>query len=380
MIRKAVITLLIAAFGWAAICQQALAEESKFRKSFRTSYEQNRFDALGFLVRTNRDKLPGEIQSLIDEARAAESFPEKMVILDLANAMATMHKEWHGVDTFLPEIEKMQKEEIKKEESRKAEIEKWERYESFPGNLLMKAKAEELEAIGLSPVIFPHWVHRINFECKACHQELFQMKRSDAITMTEIFEGKLCGACHNGKVAFDAAESCEMCHVAGKPEAEPLVSPKKADMKNIKATADRLGTGLDLDLLPNNKLPFDKFGNIDWTLLRKAQKQPIKSIKKDPPTDETRDNEILFESPVPFVSHVVFSHKKHSEMIVCSSCHQEVFREDLGSSRVNMTEMSRGASCGACHGKVSFKFADCKRCHSKPAGETAGGMLLRKKR
>jgi c(7)-type cytochrome triheme protein len=33
------------------------------------------------------------------------------------------------------------------------------------------------------------------------------------ITMDEIYAGKLCGACHNGKRSFDAKSNCNRCHV-----------------------------------------------------------------------------------------------------------------------------------------------------------------------
>ncbi|WKZ31716.1 MAG: cytochrome c3 family protein [Thermodesulfobacteriota bacterium] len=350
--------------------------ESKFMKSFRTSYEQNRFDALGFLVKTNKDIIPGEIRSLLDEARAAEGFEKKMAILDLAATMATMYGEWHGQDGFIGEIEAMQKEEMGKEEERKAELEKWKKYEAFPGNLLMREKAE---AAGMAPVIFPHWVHRINFECKACHPAPFEMKKTGSIGMTEIFGGGLCGKCHNGTTAFSAAEDCERCHSVGTPGEAHLLDPKKAYVSKLKETSERLGTGLNLDLLPGKALPYDRFGNIDWGLLGKARK-PIKSIEGAPAdkADETRDNEILFESPMPYVNNVVFSHKTHSERVVCSSCHQSFFKDQLGANTASMKDMAEGASCGACHQKVAFKFADCNRCHSRPVAEDAGGALKRK--
>ncbi|OGP14073.1 MAG: hypothetical protein A2054_03105 [Deltaproteobacteria bacterium GWA2_55_10] len=375
---KALFAIVIAALAVAVFAGHSLAGESKFRKSFRTSYEQNRFDAMGFLVKQNKDILPGEIQSLVDEAKAAASFGEKMQLLDLANTMATMHKEWHGNEKFLGEIEKLQREEIQNEEARKAEAEKWKKYENFPGNLIMKEKETELAAIGLSPVIFPHWVHRINFECKACHPALFPMKKTNSITMTPIFEGRLCGECHNGKIAFDAAESCERCHVAGRPEEAALLNPKKADIAKVMESSERLKTELNLDLLPNKALPFDKFGNIDWMLLKGAHK-PIKSLK-EAPADQTRDNEILFESPMPYVNNIVFRHKPHADLILCSSCHTDIYKEELGSTPpASMTQMAQGQSCGSCHGKVSFKFADCNRCHSKPVSEGPGKAMIRKK-
>lgn len=366
--------LLAAALAMPLIATQSLAE-SKFMKSFRTSYEQNRFDALGFLVKTNKDIIPGEIRSLIDEARAAEGFEKRMALLDLASTMATMYLEWHGQDGYIGEIETLQKEELKKEEERKAELEKWKKYEAFPGNILMREKAE---ASGMAPVIFPHWVHRINFECKACHPALFEMKKTGSIGMNEIFGGGLCGKCHNGTTAFSAAEDCERCHTAGTPGEAHLLDPKKADASKLKEASERLGTGLNLDLLPGKSLPFDRFGNIDWELLNKARK-PIKSLEGAPSEKEdTRDNEILFESPMPYVNNVVFSHKTHSERVVCSSCHQAFFKDELGANAASMKDMAGGASCGSCHQKVAFKFADCNRCHSRPVGDGAGGALKRK--
>lgn len=62
--------------------------------------------------------------------------------------------------------------------------------------------------------VFPHWVHRINFKCYVCHDAIFQMKAGvDPVTMDAIRDGKFCGACHNGKVAFPAGfDTCDRCH------------------------------------------------------------------------------------------------------------------------------------------------------------------------
>lgn len=73
------------------------------------------------------------------------------------------------------------------------------------------------EAEGVRPVVFPHWFHRIRFRCAACHADLgFQMRvGANDISMKDIAEGKFCGACHNGQVAW-SAERCDLCH-SGKP-------------------------------------------------------------------------------------------------------------------------------------------------------------------
>lgn len=73
------------------------------------------------------------------------------------------------------------------------------------------------EKNGMRPVIFPHWFHRIRFRCKVCHAELgFKMQAGgNPITMTDIIDGKFCGACHNNDIAW-APENCDLCH-SGKP-------------------------------------------------------------------------------------------------------------------------------------------------------------------
>lgn len=65
------------------------------------------------------------------------------------------------------------------------------------------------------PATFPHLPHRVNFRCYACHDQIFPMKKgADKITMKDIADGKYCGNCHNGKVAFGVTFStCARCHL-----------------------------------------------------------------------------------------------------------------------------------------------------------------------
>jgi hypothetical protein len=50
-----------------------------------------------------------------------------------------------------------------------------------------------------------------------CHNELgFEMRvGANYVTMEEIIDGKFCGACHNGDIAW-SVENCDLCHT-GKP-------------------------------------------------------------------------------------------------------------------------------------------------------------------
>lgn len=70
---------------------------------------------------------------------------------------------------------------------------------------------------GMRPVVFPHWFHRIRFRCKVCHSELgFKMRAgANVVQMSDIINGKFCGMCHNGQVAW-SADRCDLCH-SGKP-------------------------------------------------------------------------------------------------------------------------------------------------------------------
>lgn len=73
------------------------------------------------------------------------------------------------------------------------------------------------EKEGVRPVVFPHWFHRIRFRCKVCHSELgFKMRvGANDVLMSDIIDGKFCGACHNNEIAW-GPERCDLCHT-GKP-------------------------------------------------------------------------------------------------------------------------------------------------------------------
>lgn len=69
------------------------------------------------------------------------------------------------------------------------------------------------ESEGLPPVVFPHWFHRIRYQCSVCHVELAMQMKAGAnnISMDKISDGQYCGACHNGVIAW-SAENCDLCH------------------------------------------------------------------------------------------------------------------------------------------------------------------------
>jgi c(7)-type cytochrome triheme protein len=90
------------------------------------------------------------------------------------------------------------------------------------------------EAEGVAPVIFPHWFHRIRFQCSVCHVDLgIKMGAgTTGITMEKLIDGQYCGACHNGNIAW-SIDNCDLCH-SGRPGLET----------GIKGGHQTLGPGL----------------------------------------------------------------------------------------------------------------------------------------
>ena len=82
------------------------------------------------------------------------------------------------------------------------------------GDVVLNKRSEKE---GVRPVVFPHWFHRIRYRCKVCHYELgFKMRAgANEVLMADINDGKFCGMCHNGQIAW-AADRCDLCH-SGKP-------------------------------------------------------------------------------------------------------------------------------------------------------------------
>lgn len=88
------------------------------------------------------------------------------------------------------------------------------------GDIVMDKSAASMKKGGVKPVKFSHWFHRIRYKCKVCHEDIFVMKAgANGVNMTQIMDGKACGTCHNGKIAWEAMY-CDKCHSVDEPIAE----------------------------------------------------------------------------------------------------------------------------------------------------------------
>jgi c(7)-type cytochrome triheme protein len=62
-------------------------------------------------------------------------------------------------------------------------------------------------------VTFSHKKHTAMFGCKECHPKRFVPGFDNLkLSMAEMYQGKACGSCHDGKTAFNVKDQCHNCH------------------------------------------------------------------------------------------------------------------------------------------------------------------------
>ncbi len=209
------------------------------------------------------------------------------------------------------------------------------------GNILIDRTSSKSGEMSVS---FSHWMHRVKYTCRVCHSELgFELTvNSTIMTEDDNRNGKFCGACHNGDLAFGHTEEhCDKCHNG-----------------DIDAGNDKF------KIL--SSLPYAKYGNkINW--VQAIQKGLIK------PASYLKDNKVPFNSIkkvtiysrwMHMYSHAQFPHEAHGRWLGCLSCHPKIFSFESGTTlNLSMINILNKKNCGVCHGKVSFPANNCRRCH-----------------
>lgn len=68
-------------------------------------------------------------------------------------------------------------------------------------------------------VLFSHSAHveEAGLDCDNCHDDLFEMEalavqEEPDFNMLALSEGRYCGACHDGEMAFESSTRCASCH------------------------------------------------------------------------------------------------------------------------------------------------------------------------
>jgi len=180
----------------------------------------------------------------------------------------------------------------------------------FPGDIIY--------TVPVKSVIYSHKTHVEDkgLTCGDCHTSIFQLKAHSAekngdFTMESLYQGRYCGACHNGKTAFASNTQCARCHIGVTGYGE-----------------------------------IEKKGEIE-----------VKTAKGP-------ESAMVFGSGD---SQAEFRHEKHSSF-GCNDCHTGIFAMKKGANNVTMGAIYAGKFCGACHnGKKAFAAYDCSKCHPSMA-------------
>jgi c(7)-type cytochrome triheme protein len=209
------------------------------------------------------------------------------------------------------------------------------------GNLLLDRVSS---SHGQKPVFFSHWQHRLKYACQVCHSELeFEMRAGyTGISEADNRDGMYCGACHNGKTAFDhSKKNCSKCHNGN-------IAYNKKDFKKLA------------------KFPKAKYGNkIDWAAaLHQGLFKPKKALEAELPKQLKYNEKLSLDAEHSMVSPAGFEHKEHTEWMDCGTCHPDIFDvKTKGTKNFSMDHIFKGKFCGACHRDIAFPINDCGRCH-----------------
>ncbi|HEY3308320.1 MAG TPA: c(7)-type cytochrome triheme domain-containing protein [Desulfuromonadaceae bacterium] len=209
-------------------------------------------------------------------------------------------------------------------------------------------------------LLFSHGKHLGMYTCGDCHNELFKTNRENPhYSMSQMEQGKSCGACHEGKTAFSVKGDCVKCHQVGdvKMASESQFSHKlhlEFSYKCIDCHNKLFIPG------PNrsHETMLDMEGGKSCGACHDGK--TAFSVKGDCQKCHKNINNIDFKA---FNGH--FNHPTHIALFKCNDCHSSIFVGGSKSIRYTMPQMEKGKSCGACHdGKTAFGVtSNCEKCH-----------------
>lgn len=220
-------------------------------------------------------------------------------------------------------------------------------------------------------VIFSHKQHLqktgIKNNCKACHNSVFEMKKKGVhYTMAEMYQGKSCGACHNGNDAFKL-QQCAKCH-----QVKEISYQIKATGVTVFSHKAHLTAYKDCSACHPSIFAAGPNKHVSMAEMEKGKSCgachkaggkafPLSACVKCHPVKE-----LTFATGS--AGNVPFSHKIHANIYKCGDCHTKIFGAFRSKTSVTMKEMETGKSCGACHNdkktdKKVFPLSACGKCH-----------------
>jgi c(7)-type cytochrome triheme protein len=201
----------------------------------------------------------------------------------------------------------------------------------------------------------------IKNNCRTCHNAIFNLRKKIRYTMADMEKGKSCGACHDGKRAFDVKD-CIKCHKVGDvvmkvKETGPVIFSHKKHTGAYKCVNCHPGLYLAGSHKTFSMAQMEKgkscgschTGKGVFAVSECQRCHPVKDI--DFKVKDTGD--------------VKFSHDLHTGMYKCGDCHDKLYLPSAKNKRRSMADMEAAQSCGACHDeKSAFTVKEnCDRCH-----------------
>jgi len=199
------------------------------------------------------------------------------------------------------------------------------------------------------------------FSCASCHTN---NKSKRHYTMADMYKGQSCGACHNGKQAFDAHD-CSKCHQVKEivyqiKETGPTTFSHSAHLKKVQDCS-----ACHTKLYKTGKNPTVTMADMEKGKSCGFCHNGKKAFSVDKCSKCHKNPELTFNTTP--VNKAVFSHAFHTQAYSCKDCHTTLVKPDMKKNkRATMADMEKGKSCGSCHdGKTAFSVkGDCAKCHT----------------
>ncbi len=229
-------------------------------------------------------------------------------------------------------------------------------------------------------VAFNHETHLKKANCRSCHNSLFQPKEGAAkIKMADHSTQGYCFDCHDqkGENGF-SVNDCSRCHKKSiTAPLETIKYGKGAKAVSFKHETHQLKTGCKAChpqtfayQRSDAKLDFNDHVNGKSCFTCHAPKggsafYDCNRCHKDKPAAKTPayyPDTLKYKT---VMQNVYFHHASHA-VFACNSCHPQPFAVKKGQTKMIMSEMLHGKTCGICHnGSKAFSARDCAKCHKK---------------
>jgi c(7)-type cytochrome triheme protein len=222
-------------------------------------------------------------------------------------------------------------------------------------------------------------------------QALAVEKKQD-FTMKSLYQGKYCGACHDGKAAFASNSQCARCHggvkgfeaanaeMKDKPSAGAVSGPQKPVLIGTGETSVKFMHTTHTAAFKCNDCHTKLFaitkGQDKITMAKIYQGQSCGAChngKKAFSSDQCGKCHATIPAPKTALVYkpegigiVKFSHESHTLSFACKDCHDKIFPMKKGGKKMTMDAMNAGGSCGTCHnGTLATAATECAKCHAQ---------------